>query len=226
MGDLKAFAVLEDCENTGGIVFAQHAVVARRIGAGQYNGGEFDGLSCRRAPWADEFAGKPIPIKVMISHGWHFECCGCGATIDEDWLCDEGLPLAGVIGTQHSKVYCCEICECRDKLQQAIRRDHERRAIEALQAFVLKRFPSVKFRDAENWKPHAYASEEQGVWQVRQVVVSFDFPGAKIGAATCRIERGQAARIGPLWPEYSCCFGDKEAFEAWVASPESRGVTS
>lgn len=30
---LRAFAVVEEGENTGGIVFARHAIVARKIGA-------------------------------------------------------------------------------------------------------------------------------------------------------------------------------------------------
>lgn len=226
MGALKAFAVIEDYENTGGIVFAERAIVARRRGADRYNDGEFHGVSCRRAPWADAFAGQAIPVKVMISHGWHFECAGCGATIDEGWLYDEDLPLDGVIGVEHSEVYCSEICEAREKLRRAVKRDHERRVIEALRAFVLKRFPGVTFRSDGNCASHAYAAEERGAWHVRQAVVSFDFPGMRIGAATCRIERGQHndRLIGPIRPEFSCCFGDKEAFEAWAASPASRAV--
>lgn len=57
-----------------------------------------------------------------------------------------------------------------------------------------------------------------------QAVVSFKFPGMKIAPATCRMERGHNHDrfIGPIRPEFSCCYGDKEAFEAWVASPESR----
>jgi hypothetical protein len=222
---LKAYAVIEDGENTGGIVWAEHAVSARRQGAGQFNDGDFSGVSCTRAPWADEYADKPLPISVMIGAGWHFDCCGCGATIDEDWLCEEGLPLEGVIGTQHSKVYCSEICQCRDKLREAIKRDCERRAIEALQAYVVKRFPGVDFASKDNWKPHAYACDDSGgAWQVRQVVVSFAYPGMKIGPATCRIERsGRNERlIGPVKPEYECCAGDREAFEVWVVSPQSR----
>ena len=224
MGALKAYAVLENCENTGGIVFAERSIVARRDGAGRYGDGDFSGVSCRRAPWADGYAGQPIPVKVMIANGWHFECCGCGATIDEDWLYDEDLPLDGVIGFQHSQVFCCEICEARHKLHLAIARDHERRAIEALKAFVLRRFPAAQFRSDGNWKPHAYATEQRGAWHVAQAVVAFDFPGMKIGPASCRIERGgqNDRMVGPVWPEYSCCFGDKDAFEAWAASPESR----
>lgn len=132
--------------------------------------------------------------------------------------------MDGVSGYQTSAVYCSEICECREQLRKAIKRDHERRAIEALQAFVLRRFPSVTFASKDNWTPHAYANENKGSWHVAQAVVSFEFPGMKIGPATCRIEREQIHRqlIGPVWPEYSCCGGDREAFEAWAKSPESR----
>lgn len=223
---LKAYAVLEDCENTGGIVFAKHAVVARRKGAHQFGDGEFAGLSCRRAPWADAFADKPIPAKVMIANGWHFECCGCGATIDEDFLHDEDLPLGGVVGSQHSRIYCSQICEARDNLERAIKADHERRAIEALKAFVHRRFPGVRFAEKDNWRPHAYAEQRDGTWQVAQAIVAFEFPGMKIGAATCRIQRSFPADkfVGPIWPQYECCFGDREIFEAWAASPASRGL--
>jgi hypothetical protein len=230
VSDLKAYAVLEDSENTGGIVFAKHAIVARREGSSQFGSGEFEGWSCRRAPWADAWADsdEDVPAKLMIEHGWHFECCGCGHKIDEDWLNDEGLPLDGVSGTQHSRVYCSEICECHDNLRRAIARGHERRAISALKEFVLKRFPGIAFEQKDNSKPHAYASESKGVWQVRQAVVAFGFPGMKIGPATCRIDRDQSHDkfIGPIWPEFSCCFGDKEAFETWAASPESRAKIS
>lgn len=221
---LKAYAVLEDGENTGGIVWAGHNVVARREGASIFGDGDFSGMSCTRAPWADGYTHKTLPISLMIENGWRFECCGCGATINEDFLDAEDLPLEGVIGTQHSKVYCSEICECRDNLEHAIKRDHERRAIEALRAYVLKRFPGVTIGAKENWAPHAYASNHGGAWQVRQVVISFEFPGQKIAPAACRIDRDQqnARLIGPIRPEYSCCFGDRETFEAWVASPQSR----
>ncbi len=224
MGKMRAFAVLENCENKGGIVFAEHAVVARRLGANEYSCGDFYGVSCRRAPWADIFAGSSVPANVMISHGWHFECVGCGETINEDWLYDEELTLDGVIGYDRGLVYCSEICEARHNLERAEARDRERRALVALKAYVAKRFPKVEFRDDGNWRPRAHATKESGAWLIKHAVVSFDFPGMKIGPATCRLERGHRDHwlIGPMKPEYSCCFGDKESFEAWAASPASR----
>ena len=222
---MRAFAVTEECENNGAIVFAERDIEARKWGADEFNDGQLGGITCVRAPWADHLAGEPVPAKLMVENGWHFECCGCGDRIDEDWLDDNDLPLDGVIGFQHGRIFCSEICQARQNLEDAIKRDHERRAIEALKAYVLKRFPGVTFSNArEQWKPHAYAAERAGSWQVQQVVVSFEFPGMKIGAATCRIERCQQNEgfIGPIKPEYSCCSGDREVFEAWAASPDSR----
>lgn len=110
---IKAFAVTEHDENTGAIIFAKHAIVARRLGANEYAGGELSYVSCRRAPWADAYAGRPIPARVMIANGWHFECSECDQRIDEDYLYDNRLPLDGVIGTQHSHVFCSKRCARR-----------------------------------------------------------------------------------------------------------------
>lgn len=47
---LKAYSVTEEYENTGGIIFAEHNIVARRIGASEYADGDFHAVTCRRAP--------------------------------------------------------------------------------------------------------------------------------------------------------------------------------
>lgn len=80
---LRAFAVQEEDEGTGGIVFARHAVTARREGAAEYNGGDFSGLSCRRAAWADEYAPGPVPATIMVQHGWWMHCHGCDRKVGE-----------------------------------------------------------------------------------------------------------------------------------------------
>jgi hypothetical protein len=127
---LRAFAVTETCEGTGGIVFARHNVVARREGACQFSDGDFHSVECRRAPWADQFASdKIVPVSAMIWAGWHFECTGCGRRIDEDlpsaWENEvaPGEPIKGanlryarwnpdhVIGYQHSLVFCRRACQ-------------------------------------------------------------------------------------------------------------------
>src|SRR4051812_28465441 len=106
-----AYAVTETYENTGRIVFADRPIDARKIGAGEFNDGQLGGLSVRRAPWADRFGtARALPARVCIDEGWHFECSGCGATIDSDWLYERHLPLSGVIGSSIGNVYCCRRC--------------------------------------------------------------------------------------------------------------------
>lgn len=223
---LKAFAVTEECENTGGIVFARHAVTARRLGASEYNGGEFEGVSCRRAPWADEWADKQedVPVQLMIAHGWHFECCGCGHRIDEDYLHENDLLIADVIGTQRSSVFCNEICKAEEALRDAIKRDREKRMLAIMRERVLKRFPGVEFATEGNWAQHAYAEKRNGSWQVSQAVVSFKFPGMVHGPATYRFDLDYH-KVGPVRPHVSCCNGDRDAFEAWAASVPTPAVT-
>lgn len=223
MTGLKAFAVLENDENTGAIYFAKRDIEARKAGANEFGDGDISNVSCRRAPWADEYAeAGVVPAKACIAHGWHFECCGCGSTIDEDYLDEEDLLLDGVIGQQHGRVFCSEICECRFNLDKAISRDKERRMIDILKDVVRKRFPGVEFADGkDNWKPHAYATSRGGVWQVEQAVVSFNFPGMKIGPASLRFDLDHR-KIGPVKPHYNCCFGDKEAFEAYADATSAK----
>lgn len=221
---VRAFAVTEEDENTGAVIFAKHAIVARRAGANEFAAGELAYVSCRRAPWADEYAGRKLPAHVMIAHGWHFECSGCGARIDTDWLEDEGLPLAGVIGSQHSEVFCCSRC-CRKALSLRRRRKaEEQRAIDAFKTIVLRRFPDAILCDAEpNWRHHAYVSSHHGGpgWHWQQVIVQFRFPGMKIAPACLRrdeVSSWPKPLIGPVQAHFHCCAGDRDAFEVWAAA--------
>ncbi|MGB3833710.1 MAG: hypothetical protein WA975_17815 [Mesorhizobium sp.] len=222
MTALRAFAVTENEENTGAIYFAKHDIVAKKWGANEYADGDITYVSCRRAPWADAYVGQPIPAKVMIANGWHFECSGCGQRIDEDFFYDNRLPLEGVIGTQHSAVYCCSRCARKDLSLKRRRKAEEQRAIEAFKAIVRKRFPDADFCDDEQSSfkgHHAYVTAGRGGWHWKQVIVSFRFPGIKIGPAHYRLDGGYG--IGPYFAGYSCCNGDREAFEVWAAKTKA-----
>lgn len=216
---LKAFAVTEDYENTGGVFFARHAIAARRHGADQFADGDISSVTCRRAPWADEFAGRAVPAKVMIANGWHFECHGCGQHIDVDWLYDNRLPIDGVIGKQHGPVYCCSRCARKHISLQRRRKNEEQRAIAAYKAIVRRRFPDADFCDDEQSTfrgHHANVVPGRGGWHWNQVIVSFRFPGMKIGPARFRRDEPCGNKTGPVRAEYSCCNGDREAFEAYA----------
>lgn len=236
MDRVLAYAVLEEYENTGSIIFATSAVAARRIGANEHADGDFSAVSCRRAKWADDYAGKPLPISLMVEHGWHFECMGCGRRIDEDmrdWMMHvrEGHTFrdklaiarryrkwtpAQIIGSQHSWAFCTAACRDEHEAHEAERKRRQQHAIEVFKRRVLKRFPDAKLiDDPARMRPHVYANMENGRWRVRQVAVEFEFPGMKIGPAAYRWDNHSSYRK-PEKPHFTCCNGDREAFEAWA----------
>lgn len=230
MGSLRAFAVTEDDENTGAIYFAKHDIVAKKWGANEFADGDIGQVSCRRTPWADAYIGKSLPVRVMIAHGWHFECHGCGMRMDEDELRDRRLPVDGVIGTQNSSVYCCFRCRRKHLSLQRRKEAEQQRAIDTFKAIVRRRFPDAQFvdqHDNPNWRHRAWADHQHGEkgWLWREVVVAFTFPGMQIAPATFRLPDhpwcgyGHGNRfVGPLQPYYSCCNGDRDAFERWAAA--------
>ncbi|PWJ88445.1 hypothetical protein C8D77_111168 [Mesorhizobium loti] len=232
MSALRAFAVTENDESTGAIYFAKHDIVAKKWGANEFADGEIGYVSCRRAPWADAYVGKPLPVSVMIENGWHFGCHGCGMRMDEDELRERHLPVDGVIGSQHSAVYCCARCRRKHLSRQRRKEAEQQLAIESFKAIVRKRFPEVEFiNEHPNWQNYARADFFHGqkgwIWQ--RVTVAFTFPGMKIAPAWLELpERpwrgyGEGNRsIGPLQPAYTCCNGDREAFETYAAATRTQ----
>ncbi|MBD9635425.1 hypothetical protein IB277_03790 [Ensifer sp. ENS07] len=215
---LKAYAVLEKDEYTGDIFFAKHSIVAAKTGANEYGDGELSYVQCRRAPWADVFAGKGVPAKVAVDHGWRFECSGCAITIDEDMESEHHLPVSGVIGSMHGTVYCCARCKWRRMKKEARRQEEEAAAIDDFKAIVRTRFPDVEFCDDEDQfrGNHAYLTRSWGsrFWHRAEIMVAFRFPGMAIGPAHFRMDSHH--KIGPTNAYYTCCNGDREAFEAYA----------
>lgn len=214
--DLKAYAVTENYESTGGIVFAKHAVTARRIGADQWADGEFSEVSCRRAPWADHCAADGIvPASICIANGWHFECSYCSRRIDRDQIPYRTWSPADVVGSQHSAVFCDRSCQ----IAHARTREHERR----LKARVLahyskrltKRLPGISIRGLDDAfrGSHVYVTH---AGRVEQVVIDFDWPGQTIGPASFRWDK-RSKDTG-----LRCCAGELSAF---VQFADSVGTT-
>ena len=70
---MKAFTVQEPHESSGGIIFANHAIEARREGANLWNDGELHGMTVRRAPEIDGMQGDKRAINTaLLNRGWLF----------------------------------------------------------------------------------------------------------------------------------------------------------
>lgn len=221
----KAFLVTTDYDGTGGVVFADTPIEARRHGASEWNDGELGGLHVHREPGFDRFDGTGVPAWMLIARGWWFECSGCGMTINEDNLHDEGLTVEGVQGVDFSRIYCCPTCEADERARAAREAAAGNAFLWQLKQRIEDRFGPVEFANG-TWKEHVYAREIGGVIHVVQGIVSFNFPGMKIGPASLRYDWGYGEQFGPPCPEYSVARGDLETFEAWAADrarPEAQG---
>lgn len=220
----RAYSVLCRDENTGGIVFASRPSTARRRAAAQFDL-DPDYVSCRRAPYADHLVGTPVSAGFLIGQGWHFECSGCGAHLDNDHLWENNIQPEDVVGTQRSAVYCTAVCEAEDALQRARSKRLETKWIRRFEAIIRKRFPEAEIvRNAGSLKPHAYASAgRDGVLRIKQVIVEFRLPGLKYPATLASgwgnygglrnvKERNESERK----PGWFCASGDKDAFDAYV----------
>lgn len=207
---LRAYVVQEEDEGTGGVVFAHHAIVARRNGANEFNGGDFHGVRCRRAQWADKYAPGPVPKLAMIDAGWWFECSSCERQIKDDADPDIEFEVTSAEAIEiHDAVYCSPECR-RDHLdEQADRKAREELAKQRLRRELWEKVPGITLLGDD----HAYVSREGGRWVERQVVVHFSFPGATHGPSFYRYEIGHAAR---LWVPA----GDHEAWEGWRGSSQ------
>ena len=112
---LKAYHVGEGSEGEHVVVFADSGAAARRMGGNELNL-MFEEVSfCRRAPWADEFAGQTfIPAKAYHEQGWWLYCSNCEKQLYDDTEDDVGNRMQIVYDGRHA--YCDQACkDMRDK---------------------------------------------------------------------------------------------------------------
>lgn len=208
---MKAYVVLETDENTGGFVFATSSVAARRIGADAFANGDFSGVTCRRAPWADQYAQDgSVPAGAAVEHGYWVHDALTDERIDLDELADRGLTTADIVGTFDGFAFMTQDNHDTYWANRAARKAAEDNAIDELWALVKARLPDATQADraGRNWA-HSYAVRQDGEWVIEQAIVSFDWPGMKIGPASCRYDKAGEQ------PKYYCCIGDLEEFTRW-----------
>lgn len=188
---LKAYHVGEDSDGHQVIVFATSGAAGRRIGGNELNL-TFDEVTfCRRAPWADEFAGQPfIPAKAYHDHGWWFSCNNCENQLYDDAEDEDGNRLQLVYDGRH--VYCNQGCK-----------DAREREIDNLNA----RGAAFKQRLLTERADLEFTKFEVGYPRITQSA-SFKFPGCQYGGSV-RDQEGDdnltwyiAKADHPAWDEY------------------------
>jgi len=197
----KAYIVTEDEEGTGGVIFTETDIDARRRGADEYNGGELGGMHVRRAKDLDKYCGVGVPARVMVEdYGWRFECSECGEYIDEYTSTD-------IIGNEGSFVYCSIECAVNDHAEK-----YERKLYDDIMREQFEDRLKKKYSDIEITRAHVYSIGRGRSRVIEQMIIYFKFPGQVIGDATLRYDQG---KNGPSKADLWCCAGDKDAFESW-----------
>jgi hypothetical protein len=199
---LLAYAVQEDCENTGGIVFAKSNAAARRAGSQTFGDGDFNWGRAIRAPWADEYSPGPVPFKAMFEQGWWQECSFCGRKIQQG-ECDDDGPVAFDIVEEGGHVYCtpkCHAGEIERQAREAVLKDE---TVGKMTGTLLERMPGACVCGS----PHVYVRRKTGT--VEEARVYFIFPGQRFGTAEFMI--GKAGED----PYVMVSHGDRAAFYRW-----------
>lgn len=166
---MKAYAVHDNYEGYGAVVFAAYAATARRLGANEL-GIEWESVeSCRRAPHFDQYAPGPVPTMVLIEHGWWSECVHCGRRVSNDMadeLESDGLDPDDFVPRPAGKggVFCSEGCECAHHMKQL----HREEATDALREAFEAIFPGASV-------DHLHIAD--GLQLNGKCCVTFSFPG-------------------------------------------------
>lgn len=222
---MPAYIVTENDENTGGVIFAKDKRTAMRIGASEYGDGDVDYVTATRAKSLDCYEGTGVPARVLIADGWHFECHGCGMRIDDTSLYDMRLPVSGVVGIENSAVYCCHTCRMEHLAREAAIKAYGIAFLDMLRDVVRARFgDGVEFVANGRRSDHFYIQRNAVPLVVEEAHVGFNFPGMEIGPAQLDYRHeGLNGRnlVGPVKPYFTCCYGDREAFEAWAGTKQT-----
>lgn len=107
---MKAYIVRSTYGDGCCVQFAEHNVVARRQGANEIND-EFEDVECNRYPAFDEYAATGVPDKVLVEHGWWFECMQCNQRICSDPTDEDGEPITLEPVYAGNHMFCSAACQ-------------------------------------------------------------------------------------------------------------------
>lgn len=148
---VKAFIVETDDPEESTIQFATNNVAARRQGADLMDAG-FASVSCKRLPWADQYACQGIPESAFIANGWSYDCATCGHRVDNETKAPK---------FEFDLVFCSAKCHEAELNDRAAASARKQEVIDAL----LAKYPGVEV---------TFASDHQ-----ERRIAQFRFPGGK-----------------------------------------------
>ncbi|MBB3017666.1 hypothetical protein FHR70_000706 [Microvirga lupini] len=198
---VKAFIIETDDPEESTIQFATTNVAARRQGADEI-GTDFEAVSCKRLPWADQYVDSGIPALAYIENDWHVSCANCGAMVHKESgsTDDDGNyePHEPVYRGEH--VFCSPGCETSHDSKVA----EQNAKFAAFESRVRELRPDLQYKSFRGAYPYITMTGE------------FMFDGAKYGGSVR--DEGDGAL---LW---FVANGDKAAWDQYEADQAKSGA--
>lgn len=186
---IKAYTVRDNDEGHSVIVFATNGATARREGGNELKLLFEEVESCKRAPWADQYAPGPVPLHAYLDNGWWFECQHCGVRFDDEGRHGEGdddrdddfEPVED--GEAH---YCSPACKMADWAEKRERSAHICAAIEAASTI----WPMATRIDADKYSNGSGGYEYRAQFTLPGIRYPAHWvPGAKtVSVSQCDVE--------------------------------------
>lgn len=198
----KAYTVATDDPEESTIQFATTNVAARRQGANEI-GADFSWVSCKRAPWADQYADSFIPAQAYIDNGWQVGCTNCSRMVsDEHHALDsdgyETDELLTPVFDEH-RAFCDASCKAAHEKEVADRES----ALEAFKKRVAEARPDLTFKDFT------------GGWPRFTITGQFTFPGCRFGGSV-RDHEGDGGEL-----KWYIAYGDQAAWDEYERQRET-----
>lgn len=203
----KAWTIQNDESST--VVFNNHGVAARRIGANELNT-DFEAVECRRSKQYDSFAEKGwVPLSVLVKDGWWFECLGCDQRVSEYMIDNEGNEITPeVVDVAKDLAFCSPGCQQAHEEYKAQINQRHQKYMEKLRGL----YPDLSLYEKEgSFYGNRYPSYTCTLFA--------DFPGMKHAPATLRVDDVRKDSQKPGW---YCAYGDKEAFDSWMQNRKAQ----
>lgn len=175
--------------------FGRSAIEVKRRWSNEFwDGREIAGISAKRKPEWDKYAGTGVPALERIDAGWYYECTGCCTTINHDYIgtrershdgyeeaCldrEYGPDLTRTVMEPvepiHGRPWCSQSCFEDDIARAAKLRRYEERIHAWLARRVKRRLPDAEILplppvDYERYEWHAvYASRDSSYCYVQR----------------------------------------------------------
>jgi len=203
ISELEVAWTAHDGDGHGTVVWADNEPQALTVAG---NCPDIDGVDeIHRSPEFDQYRPGPVPMKVLLEHGWCYQCWSCDHQITSDGCDDCIKPRSDqcyVPVCTKTMVFCSRHCHKEYVEDQRREVKEKAQAIRAIRRLMRKNFPGAKIVKVSTTYEKVGDRRFSGI-------AEFKFPGAK-GTARYSEARPKECNVQPR---------DFDAWGKWRGKP-------